>query len=220
VSAAQSPRIAFEDFFMGSDIKAFGVNRLVAGAFFIVLVGVVSLVFLPGAVDWIAYSRLHSKLSIFNSWEPRHRLLLGLAFVGLAGLGALVYLRLLIDNRVVFIGNDGIEVRHPLGTQRALWRDFAAIRKNALVRGHFDLLFRAGTDSEGRKMNRKVRMPAPMLGVDLRGILVETTVHFAMKEMAAAGVRPPEAEARATFHDIGSRYINPPAAARTFGKRR
>lgn len=205
---------------MGSEIKAFGVNRLVAAGFFLLSVGLVSLMFLPGAIDWVAHAELHSKLSLFNSWEPRHRLLMGFTFAGLFGLSAVVYLRWLVDNRMVFMGTEGVEVRHPFGTQRALWRDMVEIKQSKLIRGYFYLMFRPGRDSEGRRMTRKVRLPAPVLGVDMKGVLVEVMVHFAMKEMAVAGIRPPAAEARSTFREIGNRYIEAPAAGRTFGKRR
>lgn len=204
---------------MGNDIKAFGVNRLVAGGFFVLSAALVALIFLPGAIDWIAYSEMHGKLSFFNGWEARHRLFAGFTFLGLFALTALVYLRLLIDNRMVFMGTEGIEVKHPLGTQRAVWRDFVEVKESRLVRGSFTLIFKPGRDSRGRKMARKVRLPAPVLGVDLKGVMVELTMHFAMKEMAAAGIHPPSDAARSTFRDIGSRYIADPAA-RTFGRRR
>ena len=204
---------------MGNEIKAFGVNRLTAALFFVVSAALVALIFVPGAIDWIAYAEMHGKLSFFNGWEPRHRLFAGFTLVAVFALTAVVYLRLLIDNRMVFLGTEGIEVKHPLGTQRALWRDMVEIKRSKLVSNAHTLLFQPGRDSRGRKRARKVRLSAPLLGVDIKGVLVEVTVHYAMKEMAVAGIRPPADIARSTIRDIGNRYI-PEPSARTFGKRR
>lgn len=205
---------------MGSDIKAFGANRLIAGAAFLLFAGLVSLVFLPGAVDYMANAELHGRISFFNGWEPRHRLFAGFTMVGLFALAALVYLRLLIDNRLVFVGSEGIEVRHPLGTQRALWRDFAGIKPSKLIRGYFYLTFKPGQDSEGRKMTRKVRLPAPMLGVDLKAVLVETTVHTMMRAANEAGFERPPEEFKAVVREAARHHLRAQPATRTFGRRR
>lgn len=162
---------------MQSYRKSFGASRLVAGAFFVLCGGLAVSLFVPGVTDYIAHANLVGRLRMFNSWEPEHRLLLAYAFGGLMAFAAVFYLRLLIDNTMVVLDREGIEVRHPLGVHRALWRDFDSIATKGLF-GIRDVrvLFRPGRDATGRKLSSKVRLPSPILGVNTKAVLFEVVL--------------------------------------------
>lgn len=201
---------------MISDRRIFGANRLIVAGLVALFAVSATLIFLPGATDYMAYGTFGRRLSFLNSWEPEHRLLLAYVFTGISAAAAVSSLRWLIDNTMVVVDSEGIEVRRLLSTQRAQWRDFDGIKVSKLMRSDIKLRFRPGRDAEGRRLSRKVRMPSPMYRVDTKAVLAEVLLHTSDEPRGTARAAPPAA---APVRGLQPRPMA--ATARpVFGKRR
>ncbi|KQW77252.1 hypothetical protein ASC89_18840 [Devosia sp. Root413D1] len=166
--------------------KTFGASRLVAAGLFTLFGAIAASIFAPGVTDYLANGEIVGPLRVVNSWEPGHRLLLAHVLVGISALLAVSYLRRLIDNTVVVLDHEGIEVRHALWVNRAMWRDFDTVSTSRFFGAKdVSILFLPGRDASGRKLSRKVRLPNPILGVDAKAVLMEALVLVAADQAMA-----------------------------------
>ena len=169
---------------MGANIVEYHANRLYA-----LLWGAISLGFawfiasFMMSDDFQAGTITARRLRILNDIPFEWRVALIAAIVVLFVMAGLTFLKHVVWTRLASVGDEGIEVITPWRVARARWSDFKGLKLLPRL-GTASLLFDAPAD--GSPYDRKITLPAKVLGAGNRAMLVDIQQRLASIVMPAA----------------------------------
>jgi hypothetical protein len=156
-------------------------NRLLVGFWVLLFFAFGAALFWPPVANRIREGGLGSVFALVNGLTPDQRMAVFYVLAALLAVAGVAMARFLFDNRIMRMDDQGITVRHPFRTHSASWIDFIEVKMVGFGNSKQPRLhFGDGPSPEGGPNTRKLSLPTPIFGLNLKAVIVDVMVRVAL----------------------------------------